>query len=86
VSRADELGSCRLWVKGDAGAYVLHPRHYPEARAAWLAGKPFFEGTDLYGDVLIVKLGEVTGMALWTPGAIREARAEAKADELLGES
>ncbi len=45
---------------------------------AWVKEDPqaFYEGTDYYGDAIVVKLGSVVAIALATPPAIAEAAAE----------
>ena len=85
MSIYEEIGSCRVYMKGDDKCFVLHPAHYPMIRAAWMNGNAFYEGEDGYGDALTVKLGEVAAVALWTPEAIAQAMAEQREDALTGD-
>lgn len=82
---AEEIGSCRVWVKGDKASFVLHPECFPGLKAAWMGGKAFHEGWDCYGDPIVVKLGEVVAVALWTPGGIAQAIADRKTAQLTGD-
>ncbi len=79
--KQDEIGATKVWMRADEQAFVLHPDDYERLKAEWMRGAAFFVGTELYGDEVVLKLGNVVGIVRMTPSATAEWRAEKKAAE-----
>lgn len=80
--RTQEIGCCRVWVREDSDAFLLHPDCYEALKLAWMRGEAFFTGRDCYEDELTIKLGAVVAISRATPEAMANAAADAKADKL----
>lgn len=80
--RLQEIGVARVWVKDDENAFHFHPDLYESLKAAWMHGETFYEGVDVYGDLLVVKLAAVVAISRGTPEHMAEAHADAEADKL----
>jgi hypothetical protein len=74
--RIDEIGATRVWVKGDASAFLFHPDCYASVLAAWDGNERRFTGRDLYGDLLTVKVADIVAVNLATPEVLAIARAD----------
>ena len=82
MTRFQQIGGCRVWMRGDEGAFVLHPRHFVALRTAWQSGERFFEGTDVYGDVLVLSLHNVVALALATAQGVARCDDDQREQEL----
>lgn len=70
----------------DSTAWVLPLTAYPSVREAWMAGRAFWEGRDAWGAVVVVKLADIVGLAVWDEARIAIAEdegAEERRRELL---
>lgn len=66
MSLRREIGQGLAWTRGDS-SYGLHPSYYPALKEAWMAGRAFYVGSDLYGAEVVIKLATVEAIALSTP-------------------
>ena len=83
--RSDEIGACRVWMKGEGDPYFLHPDEYPRLKAAWIHGDTFFEGRDTYETPTVLKLGNVSMIDLVTPADMALRKHDAAEDLMMGE-
>ena len=70
----------------DSTAWILPTAVWTEVRAAWMAGRAFWEGEDAWGAVVVIKLADVVGLAFWDDTRIAVAEdegAEERRRELL---
>lgn len=54
----ERAGFCKVWAQ-DGSATVLHFNEYEPLTTALRAGESFYEGADLYGDNITIRLSEV---------------------------
>lgn len=67
----ERIGAARAFFKADmAGHAPFHPKYHEALLAAWQKGQAFFDGEDIFGCPLSVKLGDVNMIALTTPASI----------------
>jgi len=86
MRRASERnGFVRAYQKGVERPFQFAISEWEPLSAAWQSGVPFFKGKDCYGDPQIIKLGEVTGLALATPEGIIASDEEDAEAKLKGE-
>jgi hypothetical protein len=83
--RSDEIGACRVWMRGDSDPYFLHPEEYPRLREAWMAGRTFFEGRGTYDTPTVLKLAAVDMIDLVLPEGMALRKHDAAEDLLMGE-
>lgn len=69
-------GFVRVHVKGSEKAFQVCFSDFGPLMEAWEGGRPFYRGTDSYGDPLNLKLGEVIAVALASPAGIERYDAE----------
>lgn len=61
-----ELPHVRVELKQGAGWYGLPVSQRDDVKAAWMRGQAFYDGVDLWGDEVTIKLGDVSGVTLRT--------------------
>jgi hypothetical protein len=85
MTRLEQNGAVKA-IDRDGCVFQFAPEYYDELRTAFLGGKTFFQGRDLYGDELIIRLPGIVGLALITPEGnqrFETDEAELKARETL---
>ncbi len=69
-TREEASGSARAYYKGSDSYVTYDPTHWEALKQSWMAGRAFFEGTDLYGDVIIIKLADIGMIVRTTPAGL----------------
>lgn len=80
--RAEEIGCARAWMRADGAAFLVAPDEHTRLRAEWMMGRAFFDGHDVYGAVITLKLGEVVAVGHATAEQCAEAYAIEREDRL----
>ena len=71
----------------DSSFWAIPPERFEEAKATLMRGAAWYEVVDLWGDPCVVKMADITGMALRTAEGIAllaEEESERKRRELTG--
>ena len=82
MSRRHE-GHVKAYTR-DGEFFTLPREQYDALVAAWTGGKTFYHGVGLFGQPLVIKLGEVQGVADWTPEAVASSDEDEKAERAEG--
>ena len=73
---------CRVWLREDNEAFMLHPDHFEPLKAAWMGGATFYIGSDCYGDEIVLKLATIAAISHGTPEAMNQAEADSETYKL----
>jgi hypothetical protein len=65
----ERAGYVHAHMKDDGGVYRLALADAEPLRAAWQAGRAFYDGTGPHGEAVSIKLAGVEGIVVWTPDA-----------------
>lgn len=87
----EKAGFCKIWMRGNTGScYIMDPRYYGDLVHAWRgvtnAAPPFrqvFDGADLYGDPVLMDLGNVEAVALCSADGIESYDRDEAMREIL---
>lgn len=62
----------------DGSHWALPTETWHAVKSAWMAGKAFWEGESAWGDPIVVKLGDITGLCYKTAAglALQDAETE----------
>ena len=72
-------GYCRVCSK-DGRHYVLGRGQHEAIKAAWMAGKAFYEGLGIYGEPITIKLAQVEVIADVSADVIAASEADERED------
>jgi hypothetical protein len=75
---SEQHGFTRIYYRG-GGTRALQRADHDPLITAWKAGRPFFEGHDLYGDEVTIRLDDVSDVTHVTPRGMAGFDAEAEA-------
>lgn len=78
--RRREVGCTYLWSKAGGEPSTLPHVVYDRVVEAWKRGEAFFDGVDLYGGRVSMKLADIVMISESTPETIALARAANKQD------
>ena len=78
--RERELGSTRVEVKGGGGSWVLPYEDYLDVTRAFTKGDTYYEGRTLYGGLVTIRLGDVSGIVQNTAETMAAVRQDRIAD------
>lgn len=81
MRRQREDGVVYAYCKSDGSAYGFAREEHAALKAAWMAGKAFYEGHGFYGSPLTVKLGDIVAIIDASAEELAAQRADKAADE-----
>ena len=79
--KADEIGCCRVWMKGDVASFILHPEEWPRLQRTFLSGDAIFEARATYGDPIVLRMANAVAINFQCVEVTREIIADRKADK-----
>jgi hypothetical protein len=81
MKRMREEGLALAYSKADGQPYSLPLTEYGPLKAAWMAGKAFYEGHGFYGQPMTLRLGDIVALEEASPEVLALGRADRAAEK-----
>lgn len=76
LTTKEREGYARAFLRNGGGTFDIPAPYYTQLLADWMAGKAFFHATDVWGDAVVMKLGEVWAVGLCTVDGLARFQAD----------